>query len=951
MNKSIRRGTRHVLVPACAGLLLVLAGCGLGNGHGNLASGVKYQEGGKYRAAYIEAKKILQKDGKNGEAWLLLGRASLMLGNPDDALSELGKARENGVSEAKWAVPTGRALLAAGKYDTLLKTLPGDAALPPRARESVHVLRGEAWRGMNQPGRARKAYEAALALAPDNPRALAGMALLDAASGNHEAAGKHLQQALAADPGNPVVMVAKADIASLGGDLAGAETAYRDALATRGHAWLPQERFLARLKLAEVQARQDKFDDALANIEALEKLSPEQPHPHYLHAVVLYRQGHMDDAVAQLQQVLKASPGNVPAQVLMGAVNYAEGNDGQAEMYLSNVMGVDGGNATARKLLALVLYRGGRTAQALDALRPAAPRGASDAALLALLQKASAGGAGLPGHAGSAAAGAYGMAAATGSAEAVADVDLVHAARALAKGDAGTAVTLLEKSPPGNDAADARRATLLVQAYVQTGRTADAVKLASGRAAAHPHDANAHLAWGTALVAAGKRDQAREQYEAARRLAPDDPTPLMNLASLDALEGHYEDAVKRYTTILGSHPDNVPAMNALGRLAATRGNRAEAVKWYRRAIDKAPASADAYTHLVMLYSRNGQFDKAAQVATKLADALPDNAAALNALGAAELNVGRHGKALPPLRKAVKLAPDVSLYRINLARAQILARDTAAAADTLQAVVEKEPGQVQAVSLLASLRLQGGDLPGALALARALQAQPSAKRNGYVLEGDLYMGAKSWREAARAYGRAQKIRDGRDLVIKRFLALRHTDDGAAGRILESWLAAHADDTAARMLLAGDYLGKGDNAAASRQYAKVLEAYPSNIEALNNLAWIRTAEHDPKALELARRAHELAPDSPGITDTYAWALVVNGKPEAALPLLRKAVAAAPGQPTLQYHLAVAQARSGDHEGARATLAAIDRPGVTFPDRDAAQALYRKLSGGTAENGVDR
>jgi tetratricopeptide (TPR) repeat protein len=78
---------------------LVLAGCG--SGKGSVAAGLRYQDSGKYRAAYIEAKKVLQRDDKSGDAWLLLGESSLMLGNPKDALSELEKAKANGVRKSR----------------------------------------------------------------------------------------------------------------------------------------------------------------------------------------------------------------------------------------------------------------------------------------------------------------------------------------------------------------------------------------------------------------------------------------------------------------------------------------------------------------------------------------------------------------------------------------------------------------------------------------------------------------------------------------------------------------------------------------------------------------------------------------------------------------------------------------------------------------------------------
>jgi hypothetical protein len=62
---------------------------------------------------------------------------------------------------------------------------------------------------------------------------------------------------------------------------------------------------------------------------------------------------------------------------------------------------------------------------------------------------------------------------------------------------------------------------------------------------------------------------------------------------------------------------------------------------------------------------------------------------------------------------------------------------------------------------------------------------------------------------------------------------------------------------------------------------------------------------------------------------------------LPILAKAAKAAPRVPAIQYHLAVAQARTGDRGGARATLQALQKSGADFPAKPAADKLYQELS----------
>jgi putative PEP-CTERM system TPR-repeat lipoprotein len=913
-------------------VILLLAGCGLAGGSGSVDRGSRYFAEGQYRAAYIEAKKVLQRDEKNGSAWLLLGQASLRMGDPQTALGDFDKAKENGVPAERLAVPMGQTLVAARQYDKALKAL--SAARPSTAqdRTQIAVLEGDAHLGLKQADQARQSYEAALKLDPKEARALVGLARLAATGDDMESAHRYAQQALAASPENPQAWIVKGDLAFDNHDFAGAEAAYEKVLGFKNPDWLPQEHFYTLARLANAQAQQNELKKALASIQTLEKMSPEQPYPHYLKAVVLYKQGHLQDAVTELQQVLKVSPDNAQAQMLMGVVNYAQGNYGQAEMYLSNVMGMDRKNVDARKLLALTYYREGRSHQALDTLRPTVPGTPSDTQLLAILQKA-------------AAARVGGPSAAPASATAATTVPsgpLEKAGQALASGNESEAIRLLEQIPEGDASTEARRNALLVISYVRERRPDEAVKVASAYVAKNPKDSAAHLLYGTALITAGKRDEARKQYVEAVKLDPKNVAALLSLGSLDSLEGHYKDAIGHYQTVLKQDPRNAVAMTSLARIAVQQGDRAEAVKWFKQATEASPKSAPPYLGLVMLYSQGGQFDEAVDVAKRLAAVQPKDPMALNTLGAAELNAGHHEAALKPLQQAVNLAPKVPLYRTNLARAQLLGKDTENAKANLDKVIKEDPGEATAVALRAFLKLQDHDLPGAIALAKALQKQPKREAAGLAQEGDLYMASKSRDKAVQAYQQGLKVDYDRPLVVKTFQALGASGAKQPEGVLRDWLAKHPEDAATRLLLAQYYLSKNQDGEAAAEYQRVLKKYPANIDALNNLAWIYTEQHNPKALGLAERAYKLAKDSPNVSDTYAWALIAGGQPKAALPILEQAAKNAPKVPAIQYHLAVAQARTGDHAGARTTLEALQKSGADFEDKAAAEKLYKELGG---------
>ena len=113
-------------------------------------------------------------------------------------------------------------------------------------------------------------------------------------------------------------------------------------------------------------------------------------------------------------------------------------------------------------------------------------------------------------------------------------------------------------------------------------------------------------------------------------------------------------------------------------------------------------------------------------------------------------------------------------------------------------------------------------------------------------------------------------------------------------------------------------------------------------LNNLAYLYTEAGDPRAVETARRAMELAPENAQVLDTYGWALVRSGKAQEGSGELEKAAKADSSNqdPAIRYHLAVALAQTGDKSRAQDLLSSLLHSPATFPERADAEALQKKL-----------
>lgn len=99
-------------------------------------------------------------------------------------------------------------------------------------------------------------------------------------------------------------------------------------------------------------------------------------------------------------------------------------------------------------------------------------------------------------------------------------------------------------------------------------------------------------------------------------------------------------------------------------------------------------------------------------------------------------------------------------------------------------------------------------------------------------------------------------------------------------------------------------RGDLTEAERRYRTALAVAPSNADALNNLAWVylQREERYDEAAALAVRALEAAPGRTAYyADTLGVALTRAGRPAEGLPVLERALAAAPpGNPALRAEI---------------------------------------------------
>jgi len=871
----------------------------------SIEAALAFKAEGRLGAAVTPLKAALQQEPDNTDARWLLSEIYLEQGNGSAALDQLVRLQELGREGRDVTYRLIRVMLLEQRFDDALarlafmKPAPGDP--------TVYLLRGEARLGLERAAMARTAYSEALRVDAGNPEAHHGLSATALAAGEPDEAQRHIDTAIELDPGDTGHWQLKGAIELSRGDPAGAQAAFAKALARN------RANLAAGFGMIQALLAQQKIDEASAYLVRLRTLFKDLPWLsqttyHYLAAQRYLARGlDLDAAEAALSQALKLHPEHRPSLMLMGWVKLQKGEVETAAHYLTTYHALEPGEPAGTRLLAEVLLRTGQASHAIEVLSRAVEQQSGDAELVAMLGDAYRQ-TGDDGKAREMLRQAVDMAPDSAplrtrlAASLITSGEVAQSARELA--------TVLAANPD-----DPRAEYLQALALFKQGNDDGALAKAATLSEKRPADPQPVLLIALVLERRGNIDGARGAYHRALDRDPRSTDAMYSLARLSQKAGDIEIARERFRSVIQLKPGHLPSLTALARIALDNKQPDEALSLFEQARDAKPESLGLHLELARLYARQGRSLDALAAAQQDARLAPDNPRVMLALGQAQLSTDQGNAAQATLSGLVARSPGSADAHFAYAQAQLRANDAAGARASLQQALDLAPDNIPIMVSLAELDIRQGRHDAALGTASKIQQSRPGKAEGYLLEGDVLMARQQPAAAIAAYEAA--LEQGRTwpIVSKLQAVYRHTGETAKAEVLvRSWFREHPDDVTARVLLAKDLEQRGDLEQATREFERALQYQPDNVQILNNLARLTGRVGAPRALEYARRAHELLPDDPQVQGTYGWLLAENQNPRQGLALLEEAIEKAPDDPGIRYHLAMALAPTGDRFQAR-------------------------------------
>lgn len=915
------------LLPLAASLVLsgaLLAACGGPSEQELIASARASLEKKDTKAAVIQLKNALQKNGSSGPARLLLGKSLLESGDVQGALVELRKAQELQMPDEEVVPTLAQAMLAAGEAGKLITQFGALQLKDAAAEASFKSSLAAAHAVQNDPEKARAAVQEALRVQPGHAPSLIVLARLTAAGGDIPQAITHLNSVLIADPGNERAGVIKGDLLLMGArDIDGALAAYRQVLAAHPKA------VAARSAIANVLLAQGKTDDARPEVAQLKKDSPQHPETLQLEAQLAFIDKDYKRTREITEQVLKAFPDNVRTLELAGAAEFRLQSYLQAEALLAKALKLAPQQDLTRLLLAQTYLRTGEPAKTLEVLKAALESGKASGTALSLAGEAYL-------QLGDAARSDQAFAAALKAAPQDPRVRTSAALAQIARGNSGGAISELEAVAAGDG--NPRADLALVSARLRQNDLAGALKAIDGLEKKLPDRALPLQLRGRVLALKNDQAGAVKSFEAAMAKEPAYFPPVASLAAIDLAAKRPDDARKRFDTYLQAQPRSWQARLALAELDARTGAPAEKVTASLREAIKANASAPRpHIFLINHLIASGDAKAALLAAQDAAAALPNDFEVMDAQGRAELAAGDHQRAISTFKKLSGLQPRNPLPEMRLADAYAATQDLESAARSLRRAAQLQPGNLMVQRALARLAVMDKRHDDAVKIARDLQKAAPQQPLGYAVEAEAEASRANWTAAQAAYRASLQRQADTETAARLHAVLLAGGKGAdADRFAAEWRKSHPSDAAFVFHLADTAMAQKKNDEAEAHYRQVLALQPDNALAMNNIAWLLAQQRKPGALALAEKAVALLPNRAPLLDTLALAQEAENQLAQAIETQKRAVALAPKDGHMALRLARLYLKAGEKALARNELEALGKLG----DRFAGQAEVAEL-----------
>jgi tetratricopeptide (TPR) repeat protein len=701
--------------------------------------GEAYLKDLKYQEASLEFRNALQIDDKSAPAHWGLARAYEGLQRFPEMITELQKTIENEKSHLEARIKLGNYYLAASKGHPEMVTEAERLARETLERDpnniEAHILMGSILFARDEKEQALAELNKAIELNPNRIESYLSLARFHIVNKEPIKAEELYKKAISINGNSALAHSEYGKFLVQNNRLPEAEAELQKSVEVG-----PTDRN-ARFVLASFYLVNKQFDKAEAEFKALAGLDADKPESQVVLADYYSAVNRMDDAIKIYQDVLAKSPDYLQGRYRLGEILLMRGDTQGATQQIEEALKKDKHDRQALLLRARIRAQGGQTEglkAAIEDLKDVLRQEPNSRAGLYYMAQANFG------------------------------LGLIDQARAFA-GE-------LEKNYP-----DYLPAKLMQVQLTMYG--ADANGLKSGMTLATellnrisktaPDRENSaqvlgelaeksYLARGSAQMQLKNLPAARQDFEAARQIAPGDPAVYNSLALVAVEENKTDEALASFENALRVDATNFTALNGLLTIHVRNKEIDKAHARLDQLLGTYPNSAVLHYFKGQAYGIQGNASAAEAEFRKSLELDPNYIASYSALGALFTNLKQEDRAIAEYKRILAIRPDNSTVYTLIGMLEDSRQNYDAAADNYRKALEKDQNAVIAANNLSWLyAVTGkGNLDEALRMAQGVvQKNPNIagfvdtlgwvyyKKNLYDLAADQLQKAVALDEAA------------------------------------------------------------------------------------------------------------------------------------------------------------------------------------------------------------
>ncbi len=607
------------------------------------AKAQEFQARGDARSARIELMNAIKSDPSWIEARILQAEMLLKLFDAIGAQAELDRAIQLGSSPARTRHLYGQALQLQGKLKEAKVELLADD-IPAENQASAARILGLVGMDLGDDLLASQAFDRAIKLNPEYSDLWVDVARFRAGSGDQAGAIAAVDEAVKLEPNNIRALQYRGELLRFQFGLGAALPWFERALQ------IDPNDVAVLTDYAATLGDMGRMKDMLVIARKIIALDGQNPRAFFMQSVLAARAGKY-----QLARVLMQKTGGridgVPAVILVqGIIEHGEGNYNAAVEKFRRLTTIQPNNRRAQNLLARSLYLAGDAEEVVLVLKPQVNRSGAEPYALWQVGRA--------------------LEALDKRSEATGVFNRV------AKHDVGTEIGFAPDTPINVLAAEAsrspnnaRKVVPYIRALFNAGNYSAALSHAKRLQRGNPGASAAHILVADTAMAKGDYTEALNALDRAREIQFSEPVMLRIVEALRA-KGAMQESGEVLAQYLSYNPSNIAGLRWMA-YAHLETENWEVARNILENLRKRLGENDALimAGLAQAYTGLGQTEKAIEVGRIAYYVQPSSPVVSHLYGLALLSDGKRNKdAVDLIKKAVRIAPNNTVYRRSLVQA-------------------------------------------------------------------------------------------------------------------------------------------------------------------------------------------------------------------------------------------------------------------------------------------